>query len=109
MRLPAVEVASYDVELKDDEPRYVPRSLDADAFRTSDWHRPNCRAIREGVTPALKLPEWHLADGVNDGGAPTCPRRDDGRTVGNGGARVWAAKLRPRPDFRLLPIYQLRE
>ena len=82
MRLPAVEVASYDVELKDDEPRYVPRSLDADAFRTSDWHRPNCRAIREGVTPALKLPEWHLADGVNDGGAPTCPRRDDGRTAG---------------------------
>ena len=73
MRLPAVEVASYDVELEDDEPRYVPRSLDADAFRTSDWHRPNCRAIREGVTPALKLPEWHLADGVNDGGAPTCP------------------------------------
>ena len=37
MRLPAVEVASYDVELKDDEPRYVSRSLDADAFRTSDW------------------------------------------------------------------------
>ena len=31
-------------------------------FRTSDWYRPNSRAIREGVTPALKLPEWHLAD-----------------------------------------------
>ena len=54
---------------------------------TSDWHRPNCRAIREGATPALTLPEWHLADRVNDGGAPSCPRRDDGRTVGNGGAR----------------------
>ena len=37
-------------------------SSDADGFRTSDWYRPNSRAIREGVTPALKLPEWHLAD-----------------------------------------------
>ena len=27
---------------------------DANAFLTSDWDMPNCRAIREGVTPALK-------------------------------------------------------
>ena len=26
---------------------------DANAFRTSDCDKPNCRAIREGVTPAL--------------------------------------------------------
>lgn len=26
----------------------------ANAFRTSDRDSPNCRAIREGVTPALK-------------------------------------------------------
>jgi hypothetical protein len=30
------------------------RSSDANAFLTSDWDIPNCRAIREGVTPALK-------------------------------------------------------
>jgi hypothetical protein len=27
---------------------------DANAFRTFDWEIPNCRAIREGVMPALK-------------------------------------------------------
>jgi hypothetical protein len=25
----------------------------ANAFRTSDWETPNCRAIRDGVMPAL--------------------------------------------------------
>ena len=29
-------------------------SSDAKAFRTFDWEIPNCRAIRDGVTPALK-------------------------------------------------------
>ena len=29
-------------------------SSDANAFRTFDWEIPNCRAIREGVMPALK-------------------------------------------------------
>jgi hypothetical protein len=28
-------------------------SSDANAFRTFDWEIPNCRAIREGVMPAL--------------------------------------------------------
>jgi transcriptional regulator with XRE-family HTH domain len=56
------------------------------------------------ISHILQVPVSFFFDG-----APTCHRRDDGRTVGNGGARVWAAKLRPRPDFRLLPIYQLRE
>jgi hypothetical protein len=27
----------------------------ANAFRTSDWAKPNCRAICDGLTPALKL------------------------------------------------------
>ena len=26
----------------------------ANALRTSDWETPNCRAIRDGVIPALK-------------------------------------------------------
>jgi hypothetical protein len=26
----------------------------ASAFRTSDWDKPNCRAICDGLTPALK-------------------------------------------------------
>ena len=26
----------------------------ASAFRTSDWDKPNCRAIRDGLTPTLK-------------------------------------------------------
>jgi hypothetical protein len=34
------------------EPHRLPSS-DANAFFTSDWEIPNCRAIREGVTPAL--------------------------------------------------------
>jgi hypothetical protein len=29
-------------------------SSDANAFRTFDWEIPNCRAIRDGVMPALK-------------------------------------------------------
>ncbi len=29
-------------------------SSDANAFRTFDWEIPNCRAIRDGVIPALK-------------------------------------------------------
>ena len=31
-----------------------PRCLARQSFRTSDWDKPNCRAIRAGVTPALK-------------------------------------------------------
>jgi hypothetical protein len=26
----------------------------ASAFRTSDWDKPNCRAICDGLTPTLK-------------------------------------------------------
>jgi hypothetical protein len=29
-------------------------SCEANALRTFDWEIPNCRAIREGVMPALK-------------------------------------------------------
>ncbi len=29
-------------------------SSDAKAVRTFDWEMPNCRAIRDGVIPALK-------------------------------------------------------
>ena len=36
----------------------------ASAFRTSDWDKPNCRAIRAGVMPALKAART----------AFTCPR-----------------------------------
>ena len=39
------------------QPRHLYPSLDpsfANAFRTSDWDRPNCRAILDGEMPALK-------------------------------------------------------
>ena len=43
----------------------------ASAFRTSDWDKPNCRAIREGVMPALKAART----------AFTCPRVNESATA----------------------------
>jgi len=39
---------------KQEFPFYLFDSSDANAFRTFDWDNPNCRAIRDGVMPALK-------------------------------------------------------
>jgi hypothetical protein len=43
----------------------------ASAFRTSDWDKPNCRAIRESVMPALKAART----------AFTCPRVNETATA----------------------------
>jgi hypothetical protein len=51
----------------------VPRpdeSIVASAFRTSDGDKPNCRAIRDGVMPALKAARTAL----------TCPRVNETAT-----------------------------
>jgi hypothetical protein len=44
----------------------------ASAFRTSDWDRPNCRAICDGLTPALKAAE---ALPLHDTGSRCDPHR----------------------------------
>jgi hypothetical protein len=48
----------------------------ASAFRTSDWDKPNCRPIRDGVIPALKAARTAL----------TCPRVNE--TVANAACRL---------------------
>src|SRR5262249_31373729 len=48
--------------------------LTRQAFRTSDWEIPNCRAICDGVTPALKAARTAFSfPTVN--GTPASPRR----------------------------------
>jgi hypothetical protein len=50
----------------------------ANAFRTFDWDMPNCRAIRDGVMPALNAARTALIrPRVNETSAlSTCRRRD---------------------------------
>lgn len=49
----------------------------ANAFRTSDWEIPNCSAMRDGVTPALKAARTAFnCPRVKEGGTSTCRLRE---------------------------------
>jgi hypothetical protein len=63
----------------------------ASTFRTSDWDKPNCRAIREGVMPALKAART----------AFTCPRVSDTATGCRLGEGLSIAGDRLPPSLRL--------
>ena len=54
-----------------------PDASGVNALRTSDWDRPNCRAINDGLMPALNAARTAL----------TCPRVNE--TVATSTCRLW--------------------
>jgi hypothetical protein len=57
---------------------------DASAFRTSDWEMPNCRAMRDGVMPALKAARTALS----------CPRVNEAVRISDCRLRTVLTALR---------------
>jgi hypothetical protein len=64
---------------------FRPEATPASAFRTSDCEIPNCRAIRDGVTPALKAARTAFNFPLVNGSGTCSTRRLRGLSSKSGG------------------------